>query len=421
MVYPRAEPPRVLTRARSRRQARLRRTASLGVLSLGLILVFSVQLSRPVPPPALRLQVASSVVLPGSPPPIPWPRAGQAALAVPRAGVLLASGSETPVPVASLTKMMTAYVVLRDHPLAGSSQGPSVTITPADVADDYADERQDETSIPISTGEQLTERQLLEGLLVHSANDLADVLARYDAGSIGAFVERMNRAAASLGLHGTRYVDPSGFDPGSVSTARDLLRLASVDMRIPAFAAIVAMPSVSLPEAGQVMNYVQAVGTDGIVGVKSGFTAAAEGCVVLAARRYVGSVPVLVLAAVTGQAGYDALLKASQSALAIIDAAASGLLATPVLPEGRQAGVLEAPWASPRRYAGVVTGSAAVVLGWPGQPVSIQVEPRDLRRVRRGSVVATAVVRLGAEDEVVPLRATRSVRSPSLGWRVLRG
>jgi D-alanyl-D-alanine carboxypeptidase (penicillin-binding protein 5/6) len=296
-----------------------------------------------------------------------------------------------------------------------------VTITPADVADDYADERQDETSIPISTGEQLTERQLLEGLLVHSANDLADVLARYDAGSIGAFVERMNRAAASLGLHGTRYVDPSGFDPGSVSTARDLLRLASVDMRIPAFAAIVAMPSVSLPEAGQVMNYVQAVGTDGIVGVKSGFTAAAEGCVVLAARRYVGSVPVLVLAAVTGQAGYDALLKASQSALAIIDAAASGLLATPVLPEGRQAGVLEAPWASPRRYAGVVTGSAAVVLGWPGQPVSIQVEPRDLRRVRRGSVVATAVVRLGAEDEVVPLRATRSVRSPSLGWRVLRG
>ncbi len=68
--------------------------------------------------------------------------------------------------------------------------------------------------MPVQPGEELTERQLLNGLLVHSANNFADVLAQWDAGTMPAFVAKMNAAAAALGMAHTHYADASGLDPG---------------------------------------------------------------------------------------------------------------------------------------------------------------------------------------------------------------
>ena len=91
------------------------------------------------------------------------------------------------MPIASLTKMMTAYVVLRDHPLRppGSGRTPGVRSPsrPADVAEFDDDAGSDESNVPVQVGEVLTERQLLEGLLIHSANNIAYTLAVWDAGS----------------------------------------------------------------------------------------------------------------------------------------------------------------------------------------------------------------------------------------------
>ena len=86
------------------------------------------------------------------------------------------------------------------------------------TADDQQDSANDAlanaTSIPVVTGQSFTERQLLDGLIVHSANDFADSLARYDAGSVSAFVAKMNATAAVLGMTQTHYTDPSGIDSG---------------------------------------------------------------------------------------------------------------------------------------------------------------------------------------------------------------
>ena len=72
----------------------------------------------------------------------------------------------------------------------------------------------------VQPGEKLNERQLLDGLLVHSANNLADVLAQWDAGSIPAFVAKMNATATSLGMTHTHYADASGLDPGTAGHGR---------------------------------------------------------------------------------------------------------------------------------------------------------------------------------------------------------
>ena len=108
----------------------------------------------------------------------------------------MTSGPEQPVPVASLTKLMTAYVILHDHPLAPDESGPHITVTQADVDDYDTDTVSDDSNAQVTARRAVDRAQVLEGLLVHSADNYADMLARWDAGSVPAFVAKMNAAAA---------------------------------------------------------------------------------------------------------------------------------------------------------------------------------------------------------------------------------
>src|SRR4029077_4790565 len=180
--------------------------------------------------------------------------------------------------IASVAKVMTAYLVLRDHPLQVGQDGPTITLTDADIADTDRRTGQDESVVPISAGEQLTERQALQALLLPSANNIAAVLARWDAGSVNRFVARMNATARSLDMSHTRYTDPSGYDDATVSTAAERVRSADRAMRLPVLASIVATPSAPLPVAGTVHNTDTLLGQDGFVGVKTGSDDAAGGC-----------------------------------------------------------------------------------------------------------------------------------------------
>ena len=98
-----------------------------------------------------------------------------------------------------------------------------ITVTAADAAEYQTELHSDESSIAIQAGETLTERQMLEAMLTQSANDIAFSLAMWDAGSMPAFVAKMNALVASLGATDTHYVDASGYDPQSVSSASDVL------------------------------------------------------------------------------------------------------------------------------------------------------------------------------------------------------
>lgn len=384
------------------------------------VLLVAVQLGRAVPQPVVERAVPLATSVPGRPPVLPWPDVGQAALAVPARGLLVESGPERPVPIASLTKIMTAYVILHDHPLSTMAQGPTVTIDSEDVTEAEAESTAGDSYVTVQAGEGLTERQLLNGLLVHSANNLADVLADWDAGSVPTFVTRMNAEAAALGMRDTHYTDANGLDASTVSTAGDQLRLAVAAMAVPTFAAVVAQPSVVMPLAGLVPNFVPSIGTDGIVGVKSGFTDAAMGCLVMAAERPVGGHEVLVMAAVTGQSGLAPLDTANTADLSVIDAAAGVLQERSVLREGTKAAVVSAPWQSPGVTARA--GTAGTLLTWPGDRVRLTFTADRVRvGARAGTRVGTIVVCDGSEHVSVPVWTTGAVGAPTLGWRLAHG
>ena len=260
---------------------------------------------------------------------IDWPADGQAAFA--ESGRMHASPNQRAAPIASIAKVMTAYLVLRDHPLQPGESGPTIALTAADVAETERRRSREESIVPVVAGEQLTELQALQALLLPSANNIAQVLARWDAGSSERFVARMNAAAGSLGMAHTRYTDPSGYDDATVSTAADQVRLVLRAMRVPAFARIVATPSATIPVAGTVHNTDTLLGHGGFVGVKTGSDAAAGGCFAFRAVRWIHGRRTTITGVVLGQPGDDRIAAGLGAAAELVDAL-SGTRRRPAAP-----------------------------------------------------------------------------------------
>jgi len=268
----------------------------------------------------VELTMAAIKAKPGTVTQLAWPSVGSAALVIPGEGVAQSWHNEV-LPIASLTKLMTAYVVLKQLPLGIGQTGPCVTVSTSDVLAYEALNAQDESSVYVVEGESLCESDLLKGLLVHSASNYAVLLANMVSGNTTAFVARMNATALSMGLTGTHYVDVSGFDPGSVSTALDQAKLAIQLMKSPLVRSIVDQPDVTLPVAGTVDSFTPFVGTDNVIGVKSGRTAAAGGCDVMAMTYVLGTKTKTLYAVVLGQQGGDLLGPAGDAALALAQSA----------------------------------------------------------------------------------------------------
>jgi serine-type D-Ala-D-Ala carboxypeptidase (penicillin-binding protein 5/6) len=142
-----------------------------------------------------------------------------------------------------LAKVMTAYLTLKRYPLTSAQDGFTITLTPQQAQP----QPPGQSVIAVAAGEQLTERQLLQALLIASANNIAHILATQLSGSQTAFVAHMNTQARALGMNHTHYTDPSGFDPRTVSTAADQLRIFQQAIRSPAFRQIISMASVTPP------------------------------------------------------------------------------------------------------------------------------------------------------------------------------
>jgi serine-type D-Ala-D-Ala carboxypeptidase (penicillin-binding protein 5/6) len=258
-----------------------------------------------------------------------WPAYGQAAVQIGQSQVQ-AGPNQHAAAIASVAKVMTAYLVLRDHPLQLGEDGPTITLTDVDVADTDRRRGQEESVVSIAAGEQLTELQTLQALLLPSANNIAAVLARWDAGSVDRFVARMNETAHSLGVTHTRYTDPSGYDDATVSTGADQVRIVDRAMRLPVFASIVATASATLPVAGTVYSTNTLLGHEGFVGIKTGSTAAAGGCFAFRAIRRIDGKRTTITGVVLGQPGDDQVAAGLAAADAMVDGIA-GDWATPDL------------------------------------------------------------------------------------------
>ena len=323
-----------------------------------------------------------------------------------------------PVPIAGLADVLTAYVVLRDHPLGEDSAGPNLSVDAPTLAAYQTGTAAQDAEVKVAQGETLSELAALEGLLVDSGNDMATLLADWDAGSTTAFVTKMNGVASSLGMRSTHITDPSGLDSSTVSSPADLVRLGEAAMAIGSFRQIVDLGQATLPVDGLEYNLNFDLGQDGIVGIKTGSDAAANGCYLFASVQSVAGRNVTVVGAVLGQPGASPNTAAVDAGDQLLGAAFAAIRPFPLLPVGHIVGQVVEPWGA---SAPVVVTASQPVIGWAGLAIpylaGVASQPAPLKA---GVAVGALVAEQNGRRVRVVLRTTGPLSGPSAFWRLTR-
>src|SRR5215467_1985217 len=341
---------------------------------------------------------------------------GRSAWCMPRRRSARRQPSAHSAPIASVAKVMTALVVLDTKPLQKGETGPAITITPDDVTEFQQRQANQESVVAVQAGEQLTEYQALQALLIPSANNLATVLARWASGSTGAFVNRMNAKARDLGLRGTTFADAAGTADQTVSTPIDMIRLGAAALNNPVLVDIVSQLQVTLPLAGSRPNVNYALGQDGIFGIKTG-NISSEGAIYLFAGnvQLASGRKVVVIGAVQGLPTLDG---AFNSGRALLRAAHTSLELRHVVSRDQTVGRYHVPWGG---SSDVVSTADLDVLVWTGTVLRMKLQTAAVdSAVSARAEVGKLHVTVGDASYDIRVTTTDAIEAPGFMAKLTR-
>ncbi|MFF0076544.1 serine hydrolase [Streptomyces sp. NPDC005494] len=391
-------------------------------LLLLLVIVFAIaQAVRPLPEPALTLTASPTYTFGGEKLDMPWPAEGQGAVEVEGVGTLGSYGADKPAPIASMAKVMTAYVILQGHPITGEQTGDQITVD-KQAAEEAANT--DESMAGIKEGDKYTERQMLQMLMIPSGNNVARLLARWDATTEKAFVEKMNAAAEDLGMTDSTYTDPSGLKSSTVSTPADQIALGKAVMQNDIFREIVNMPQADIPGVGKIYNNNTILLEDGVNGIKTGSSTPAGGNLLWTAdtvvdgktRRIIGA----VMGADTDGTLYAKLERAIQNSLTLIRAAQKGVDSATVVKKGQVVGYVDNGFGT---QTPVVATKDLKAVGWGGLKVELDLGAGDeplQQTAKAGTVVGEVTIGTGTGKVSAPVALQSEMTEPGFGDKFTR-
>jgi D-alanyl-D-alanine carboxypeptidase (penicillin-binding protein 5/6) len=358
-------------------------------------------------PPRVTALVVNVDAAPAAAP--AWPGQGEAAIAVQGINGTLSS-ADAPESIASITKIVTALLVLDRLPLAPGEQGPSYAFTQAD-SDDYWQYRfRGESSLDVPVDGTLTELQMLQGMLIASANNYAQRLASDLWPSNSDFAAAATRYLADRGISGITIVNPTGIEAGNTATPEALIALAQKALQNPVIADIVQTRELSLPGAGSFRNGNPLLADPGVVGIKTGTLDAWN---LLSAKDLrVGGVTVRTYAAVLGQPGPDERDQASRDLYARL---ADEIQLRTSVPAGTVVAKVSTLWGED---VSLVTAENAQNVLWngasatPGTSFTLG-ESRDA-----GETVGELVTTGPLDADTVDVRLEDDIAPPSPWWRL---
>lgn len=387
------------------------------LVAVALVAIGSWNYLQPVPAVAATSFHPAQIAVTGTPPTLPWSSTGSGAVGASDLGFIAASGDATPAPMASLAKVMTAMVVLADKPLATGESGPILIMTDQDFETYTADAAQQQSVVPVAVGERLSEFEALQALLIPSGNNIAETLARWDAGSDSAFVAKMNERAAALHLAHTMFADPAGLSTQTVSTPTDLLAMGMAAMQQPVLAQIVGLPEATLPVAGTVYNVNAALGQSGIIGIKTGSGLNLGADFLFAADATIDGRQLTLYGCVMGQPTLDA---AFTEAEALIGSMRDALRVRQVVAVYDVVGAYQSAWGG-SSVLEATTG--ATLVEWPGMILRQRLDATTLvinGPVPSGMPGGKLQLVLGDQQVEVPLVTEGSLDPPGTTWRLFR-
>jgi serine-type D-Ala-D-Ala carboxypeptidase (penicillin-binding protein 5/6) len=346
-----------------------------------------------------------------------WPAQGQSAVGLVGLPTLEMHGAETPMPTASTAKLITALMVLQEKPLQPGQQGPTITLTAADVAlyNNYA--AQDGSVVQVQAGEQISEYQMLQTMMLPSANNMADSLAIWAFGSLANYQQAANPYLESLGLVTTHVgSDASGLSPTTTSTAHDLVQIGELAMQNPVLAQIVGQSTASgIPVVGNIKNVNSLLGTDNIIGIKTGNSDQAGGVFVAASQVTINNKPVTIVTALIAS---PSLFQSMKDSLTLMQSAQNNFSTVPVVQANSVVGSYKLPWGG---RINAVAGKTLTTSIWNGSTPSPKVSLRKIpSRTSAGTAVGSVTLPKSALSSQVSTPATlqSAPTKPSTTWRL---
>ncbi|MER7202504.1 D-alanyl-D-alanine carboxypeptidase [Streptomyces sp. CB01635] len=413
-------PPPAETRVRTA----VRRVKIWTPIVLLLAVLFAVvQTVRALPAPTLALTAKSTFTFDGDKVSLPWPAEGQGSMDVSGIGSMDQFGEQKPVPIGSVAKAMTAYVVLKDHPLQPGKDGPSIDVDAKAETEGGYDSEGESTLNTVKEGDKLSQKDALSAIMIPSANNIARLLARWDAGSEEAFVKKMNAAAKDLGMTGTTYTDPSGLKETTVSTARDQVKLGNELVKIQALMDITKLPTWKDPSGKTWQNYNRLVPYNNAVGVKTGSTTKAGGNLLFAATKDAGGETVTVVGAILGQHRAPIIDTVNAVSKTAMLAAQDAVKASTILKKGDVVGYVDDGLGGQTPV--VVTKNVSAV-GWAGLTVKLELADGAKGTViphsaKAGTQVGELKVGDGSGGAVtVPVALQKDLTEPGFGEKLTR-
>ncbi len=347
--------------------------------------------------------------------PLSWPAYGQAAVGAIDYGVLDNNGTQTPVPTASTAKIMTAYAILRKKPLElGNYTSPMITLTQADVDIYNRCVVMDCSVALVQAGEQISEYQALQAIMLPSANNMAESLAIWAFGSMDAYLAYANNLAEEMNLSQSHFADASGYSPETVSTANDLVKLSIEAMKNPVFREIVGQESAVIPVAGKIYNVNGLLGRDNLIGLKTGNTEQAGGVFVAAATQEISGQTITVITAVMGGPN---LVRTMLDSMPLINSVKQNFARETVLTKGSTVGYYNAPWLD--NQIALKTSKDVSLVKWKGSTVTTSSDIQSIKvttttRTKVGTVTVSSTGSRASTDVVT----SEPITPPSLAWRV---
>ena len=378
-------------------------------------------LTTPVNPPAVTTRtpaiptIAAAAIAP--------PPTGASAISIAGADVYLgegasgiwsSSGTGEPLPIASITKLVTALVILEAAPLASADDpGPTITFTKADhdLYDRYY--VQGATIAPMPTGTSMSLHDALAAMLIPSASNYAEALSTHVFGSQNAFLDATRDWLAAHGLTGTTITEPTGISPRNTSTPADLLAIGKLAAAHPAIAQIVAIPSISLPGAGQLYNTNGLLGTAGITGLKTGTLGEGTYSLLYTASLDVGTAdPLAVTGVLLGGSSRESV---NATVIATLESIRSGFHEVSVVESGEEVGSISTPWGSTAR---LVVGESASIFTWSDTPIVARMDISTPLTYQDGTVVGSVTWTAGPHTVTAPVKIAGNIDPPTEWWRL---
>ena len=317
--------------------------------------------------------------------------------------------------MASVTKIVTALSVMKKKPLSPGNQGPTITVTAADVAiyNDYT--AKGGSAITVSQGEQISEYQALQAMLLPSANNMADTLARWAFGSMSNYVTFANAYMKQLGLSSTVIDDASGFSPKSTSTAEDLTNLGLLFENNPVLRGIAMQTTAEIPVAGTVHNTNWLLGVDGVSGIKTGNTEQAGGCYLFAAKRTIAGETVTVVGAIMSAPDLNSAIGDARPLIQSLD---GGFSKVTVVKRDQVVGTYDAPWG---QTANILSRDDINVLTWNTRQVasSIHIDNKKLS-VAKNQEVGELTATVWDKKSTGKLIVDNNISAPNWQWRLYK-